>query len=338
MLTPLLAKLREQYPGAYIAMTTPKAIAPLYQYRPYGVDAIPYDPKDIRTLLALIKQSGFDLAIVPGDNRPSWLAFALGAKWVVAFTGDRPAYKSWPVDQLIPYPDKSAAWGDMAALLAEGQKPPSVYRPKAWPDPDYQPFAFPKSRYCVLHVGARSPHRLWGKEKWMNLADYLTQRGLEVIWSAGRGEARLISAIDPKGRYASYAEKLDLMQLWHLLKRAELLVCPDTGIAHLGRLVNTPTIALFGPGSAVLFGAGEFWKNSPYCAVTIEDFPCRDQTKLFKREIKWVRHCARSIKECGSNLCMQAVNLDMVESVVEKLLGSNANSKNRVSPPMGSMK
>jgi hypothetical protein len=48
-------------------------------------------------------------------------------------------------------------------------------------------------------------------------------------------------------------------------------------VAHLGRLVNTPTIALFGPGSAVLFGASKFWKNSLYHAVTIENFPCRDQ-------------------------------------------------------------
>jgi len=320
MLTALLAKLRARHPRAYIAMTTPKVIAPLYQHHPYGVDAIPYDPRDIKTLLALIKQSGFDLAIVPGDNRHSWLALALGAKWIVAFAGDRPAYKSWPVNQQVPYPDKPAAWGDMVALLAESEGC-ITYKPEAWMDPECKPFVFPKSPYCVLHIGARSSHRLWGKEKWMNLADYLTQRGLEVIWSAGREEGKLVSAIDPEGRYSSiYAGKLDLAQLWHLLKHAKLLICPDTGVAHLGRLLNTPTIALFGPGSAVLFGAGEFWKNSPYRAVTIEDFPCRNQNKLFKREIKWMRHCSRGVQECDNNLCMKAVSSAMVESVVEKLL------------------
>ena len=79
MLTPLLAKLRERYPQAQAVMTTPKAIAPLYQHKPYGVNAVPYDPRDIRTLLALIKKAGFDLAVIPGDNRFSWLAKALGS-------------------------------------------------------------------------------------------------------------------------------------------------------------------------------------------------------------------------------------------------------------------
>ena len=34
MLTPLIAKLRERFPEAEIVMTTPKAIAPLYEKRP----------------------------------------------------------------------------------------------------------------------------------------------------------------------------------------------------------------------------------------------------------------------------------------------------------------
>jgi len=149
----------------------------------------------------------------------------------------------------------------------------------------------------------------------------LTRRGLTVVWSAGPGEDTQVSAIDPGGCHASYAGKLDLAQLWHLLKRAKLLVCPDTGIAHMGRLVNAPTVALFGPGSATLFGAGEFWKLSPYCAITVDNFPCRDQKMLFKREIGWMRHCSRGAKECGNNLCMQVIKLDMVESAIESLLG-----------------
>ncbi len=46
-------------------------------------------PRDPGTLMELLQQSGFDLALVPGDNRYSWLALALGAKWIVAFSGDR---------------------------------------------------------------------------------------------------------------------------------------------------------------------------------------------------------------------------------------------------------
>ena len=100
MLTPLLAKCRARWPAADIVMTCPLAYAGLYSGRPYGVRAIPYDPREVATLAPLRAAAPYDLALVPADNRSSWLARSLGAKWIVAFDGDRPAYKSWPVDVL----------------------------------------------------------------------------------------------------------------------------------------------------------------------------------------------------------------------------------------------
>lgn len=319
MLTPLLAKLRGRYPRAEIVMTTPRAIAPLYQHRPYGVSAIPFDPRDREALRNLRSRSGFDLAIVPGDNRYSWLALALGAKWIVAFAGDRPAYKSWPVDHLISYPSVPAAWGDMVASLVEGQ-PAQPYVPDDWQDPDFTPFDLPQRPYCVLHVGASRPLKLWDNDKWTALADHLCGKGYRVVWSGGTGEETTVAAIDPSRRYPSYAGKLDLAQLWRLIKHAALLICPDTGIAHLGRIVNTPTVTLFGPGSAVICGAGEFWRASPYRAVTIENFPCRDQAVLFKRDIPWVRRCARTLRECPAPACMQAIDLQAVLAGIAQVL------------------
>jgi ADP-heptose:LPS heptosyltransferase len=319
MLTPLLAKLRERHPEAEIVMLAPKASVALYQTRPYGVTVLPYDPRDPSTLHVLYQHTGFDLAIVPGDNRYSWLAKALGARHIVAFAGDRPAYKSWPVDELIPYPGKPAAWADMVAALIPGP-PPAPYQPESWPDPDFTPFDLPAKPYCVLHVGASTPLKQWEGEKWLALADFLEARGCQVIWSGGRGEEKLVAALDPTKRRRSCAGQLDLAQLWHLLKHAQLLVCPDTGVAHLGRLTGTPTVALFGPGSASIYGAGEFWRNSPYATVTVNHFPCRDQHRLFKREISWVQRCGRSPSECAAPRCMQAITLEVVMSAVQRLL------------------
>ncbi|BCB28695.1 heptosyltransferase [Sulfurimicrobium lacus] len=322
MLTPLLAKLRQQYPAAEIVMVAPKAAVPLYQKRPYDVIVMPHDPRDPATFHALRQKTGFDLAIVPGDNRYSWLAKALGARHIVAFSGDRPAYKSWPVDELFPYPDSPAAWGDMVAGLVPGPAP-APYRPDAWPDPDCTPFEPPSKPYCVLHVGASTPLKQWEKEKWLGLADLLEKQGLQVVWSGGRGEEKLVAGLDPEGRRLSYAGRLDLAQLWQLLKNAKLLVCPDTGVAHLGRLTGTPTVALFGPGSASIYGAGNFWRDSPYVAVTVDPFPCRDQHRLFKREIPWVLRCGRNPRECAAPRCMQAISLEAVSDAVRRLLDGN---------------
>ena len=100
--------------------------------------------------------------------------------------------------------------------------------------------------------------------------------------------------------------------MWHLLAHAGVLVAPDTGIAHLGRVVGVPTVALFGPGSAQLCGAGEFWRDAPYRAVTVDPFPCRDQRTLFKREIAWVRRCQRTLAECAAPRCMHAIGVEDV--------------------------
>ena len=115
-----------------------------------------------------------------------------------------------------------------------------------------------------LHVGASTPLKLWDPRRWRALAASIEARGLEPVWSAGRGEDAIVRECAGDTRYRSYAAALSLPQLWRLTANASLLVAPDTGVAHLGRIVGTPTVALFGPGSATISGAGEFWRDAPY--------------------------------------------------------------------------
>jgi ADP-heptose:LPS heptosyltransferase len=318
MLTPLVAKLRERHRDAELVMAVPEAYAPLYAGRPYGLRAIGWDPRRPEAS-ALWRERGFDLAFVPGDNRFSWLAQALDARWIVAFAADRPAPKSWAVDEQRPYPEAPSAWGDMVAGLADGP-PPAPYDRADWPAPPAPAkVAPPRGPYAVLHVGASRALKRWDPLRWAALAERLAKNGFAPLWSAGRGEESLARACDPGARHASVAGRLSLCEIWHLLAGAALLVSPDTGIAHLGRLVGTPTVALFGPGSATITGAGEFWRNAPYRAVTVDPFPCRDQRQLFKREIAWVRQCERSLEECSHPRCMDAIGLERVTTAIAEL-------------------
>ncbi len=311
MLTPLLAKLREQYPQADIAMTVRKGLAGLYARRPYGVRALVYDPQDGATLDRLFADRGYDLALVPGDNRYSWLAAALGATWTVAYAGDRPAYKSWPVDEFVHYAGTPTAWSDMVTEMVPGPAP-RPYRSGDWPAPDCAPFERSGRAYAVLHVEASTPLKHWEDEKWMALAEALSARGLEVVWSAGPAGADTIRRIDPAERFLALGHRLDFPQLWHLVAGAQLLVCPDTSVAHLGKLAFTPTVTLYGPSSARLFGKGEFWRDTPFFEATVSDFPCRDQRLLFKREIAWVRRCTRTLAECSRPRCMEGISVEQV--------------------------
>jgi ADP-heptose:LPS heptosyltransferase len=315
MLTPLLAKLRARYPDAEIVMTVNRAFAPLYAGRPYGVLAHPFDPRDVGTFTSLLRGARFDLAILPADNRWSWLARALRVRWIVGLAGDRPPHKNWPVDELVPYSATPTAFGDTAAALVEGPSP-APYAREAWPVPDGRDAPRFGGDYAVLHVGASSPLKLWPAERWRALAAALAARGLAVVWSAGPGEDVILDAIAPPAHEPRIAGTLSLAELWHVLAGARLLVCPDTGIAHLGRIVGVPTVTLFGPGSAVICGPGSFFAAMPGRAVTVDPFPCRDQTVQFFREVPWARRCERLYGEpplrCPRAKCMEAIDVAAV--------------------------
>ena len=344
MLTPLIAKCRERWPGAEIVLTSPVAYAGLYSGRPYGARAIPYDPRDVATLRPLLAEGPFDLALVPADNRLSWLARAAGARWIVAFSGDSPPYKDWPVDELRAYPDRPQAWGDLVASLVDGPAP-APYKTADWPAPgvgnvgalatggdgpatsattnDKAPL--PAAPYALLHVGASTPLKQWPAERWRRLGERLQRQGLAVVLSAGPGEADLLTAVDPEQQFIRPPGPLSLAVLWQWLARARIVVCPDTGIAHLARLVGVPTVALFGPGSALLSGGGAFWRESPFTALTLPDFPCRNQTITMKREVAWIRRCERfpgpAPDRCPEAKCMLGLTDDLVWAAVVERAG-----------------
>lgn len=309
LLTPLLAKLRASYPDAEIVLMVRPAAEALYAGRPYGVRAAAYDPKDAGSLWRLFDAKGYDVAIVPGDNRFCYLARALGSRSVVAFEKDLPSGKSRSADRLVSLPAEPVALGDLFAQLVPGGPPPP-YDPVQWPAPACPAFELPQVPYAVLHVGASTPLKQWPVERWRALALWLQAQGITPVWSCGPGEESLVAAIDPDGR--SYTGTLSLAQLWRLLQGASALVCPDTSVAHLGRIVGVPTVALFGPGSANIHGAGAFWATSPYRAITVDPFPCRDQSTLFGRHLPWARRCGRSLNECGRPFCMEAISLEAV--------------------------
>ena len=320
MLTPLLARLRRRHPEAEIVMTVSPRQLPLYEHRPYGVIAVAYDARDRESARRLRDLVSFDLALVPGDSRHVLLAHALGSSWVVALAGDRPWWKNRLADELVPVPEEPASLADLFASLA-GDEDDSVYDPRDWPRPRCEAFELPQRDYAVLNVDANSALRLWQASKWLELADALKKMGLEVAFCAGPGEARMVDAIDPGRRHRSYAGALDLPQLWRLIERARLLVCLDSGVSHLAKVAGTPSVVLYGPGSPVLFGPGRFWRDHPYRAVTIQDFPCRDQHSVFKREVIWVRRCTRQLGECPAPACMQAIETESVLASCRELLG-----------------
>jgi len=180
-------------------------------------------------------------------------------------------------------------------------------------------FEIPTKPYCVLHLGAGSPLRYWEPGKWIELIAYLEDSDIQPVLSTGPGEAHLVENVDPKSVLPCFPGSLSLPQVFRLLSESSAVVCPDTGIAHLARLVGVPTIVLFGPGSTTMFGGGEFWRNAPSRNVTIANFPCRNQNIIFRRNLPWSQHCARTTKQCAAPKCMEALTYSMVRDAFESM-------------------
>jgi ADP-heptose:LPS heptosyltransferase len=108
----------------------------------------------------------------------------------------------------------------------------------------------------VLHPGAASAARRWPVERWAEVARTVKDWA-EVRLTGSADERPLCEAIATVAALHAgtvVAGTLDLPHLLALVGRAGLLVCGDTGVAHVATATGTPSVLLFGPVSPSRWG------------------------------------------------------------------------------------
>ena len=316
MATGLLANLRTKYPEADIHVAMPEFLIPLYEKQPYGIVAIPYTPKKITTLVSLFKGAAYDLSYVVGDARYSWAAFAAGSKWVITHGGDFPEYKNWFVDEHIPMPDHIKAMPDLMIDLCSPDLRVN-YGEGDWSVVDSD-IDMPEKPFVVLHLGASSSLKFWESTNWDALAKKLERAGFSIVITCGPGEEYLVKGF-LNSKHQVVSGNYSLLQMWKLIKNAELLVGPDTGISHIAKVTNTPLICIFGPGPYELVGESMFF-NTHEARYLSKPIACRDQSVIFKRPVKWLKYCKRNNKQCLDAKCIKQITVDDVYSACRELL------------------
>src|SRR5204862_2436664 len=110
----------------------------------------------------------------------------------------------------------------------------------------------PRDRVVVLNRGAGRPDKRWPLERFRALAGVLTAaHGARVIVVWGPGEEADARAV--AGTVASHvllAPPTDLLALIALLRRAGVVVAPDTGPLHLAAALGAAGGGLHGPTGA----------------------------------------------------------------------------------------
>ena len=100
----------------------------------------------------------------------------------------------------------------------------------------------------LLHPGAAAAARRWPPDRWAAVARALVARGAPVTLTGGPDEADLCARVRAlAGPGVDLAGPLSLPELARRVARARLLLCGDTGVAHLATATGTPSVLLFGP-------------------------------------------------------------------------------------------
>jgi len=105
----------------------------------------------------------------------------------------------------------------------------------------------------IVHPGAAAGARRWPAERFAAVAAHLLRQGHRVVITAGPAEGSLAQSVaDASG--APVLVGLPLPRLMSLVASARLVVCGDTGVAHVASNYRTPSVLLFGPVSPALWG------------------------------------------------------------------------------------
>lgn len=144
----------------------------------------------------------------------------------------------------------------------------------------------------VVHPGAAYPARRWPADRFAQVARWLDRLGYTVVVTGGTGEQNLaaeVAAAAGLHRRCVLAGELDLGGLAALVAAARLVICGDTGVAHLASAYAVPSVVLFGPVAPSRWGPpphprhtvmwrgsgdGDAWGSVPDAAllrITVDD-------------------------------------------------------------------
>lgn len=115
----------------------------------------------------------------------------------------------------------------------------------------------PSQGATVVHPGAANPRCRWPEERFARAAADLSRRGHHVVVTGVRRERVLAERVTRRAGLPSdrnLAGLLDLGEMAALVDAARVVVCGDTGVAHLATAYATPSVVLFGPASPALWG------------------------------------------------------------------------------------
>ena len=168
-------------------------------------------------------------------------------------------------------------------------------------------------KYAVICPAASNPDRNWLPQRYAEVVDYLSSKGISVILCGGPGpvDKELGEKIEQFSRRVAknLIGQTSLKQLLAVLKGAELVVAPDTGPAHMATTVGTPVVGLYAHSNPLRTGP----YNSLGYVVSTYDKHIKKQKGAEWQTLKW------GTRAKGKNL-MASINSKDVFHKIDNVL------------------
>jgi ADP-heptose:LPS heptosyltransferase len=160
--------------------------------------------------------------------------------------------------------------------------------------------------YVVVHPGASVPARAWSPRLCRELVGALALRGRRVVVTGGPNERDLTAYVAQPGAdghdVCDLGGATDLPGLADVIAGADVVVCGNTGPAHLAAAVGTPVVELYAPTVPAVR-----WRpwRVPHVLLGDQDIPCHNCR---------ARHCPVS-----GHPCIDTVGVETVLNAVERM-------------------
>lgn len=123
---------------------------------------------------------------------------------------------------------------------------------------------------CPGSINSRA--KRWPAERYAALADRLVESGANIVLIGSPGEADVSQEVcrHTQHQLVVLTGKTTVAEAAALISMADVLITNDTGPAHIGAALNTPTIVIFGPTNPLttypVSANAEIIRRAPDCA------------------------------------------------------------------------
>lgn len=160
-------------------------------------------------------------------------------------------------------------------------------------------------KIIIISPGAGGDTRRWEAGKFAKLSSQLG-KDYKIILVGTHAHQPVTQYIykNCPNKIFDFTGLTNLRQLAALLKRAAIMITPDTGTLQLASYLDTPTVALFGPSDEKRYGP---WPN---------------KFRVVKKDI-FCRPCAKAHCRFGTVRCLRLVKVEDVLAAVKETLSTN---------------